>query len=284
MSLDDASNGAPRITVRFWGVRGSIACPGPGTARYGGNTPCVEIRCGEHILILDAGTGIRPLGNMLVQSAFGRNFDILLSHCHTDHIIGLPFFAPLFSRDHVVRIWAGNLQPTCTIESTVRKIMSFPLFPLQIEALQATVEFCDFRAGDQICVRPEVIISTAHLNHPGGATGYRIQYSGCSIAYVTDVEIGDGAVDPALLALAKGVDLLILDTTYTDDELPLHLGWGHSSWQQGIKLANAAKVNRLCLFHHHPEHDDRAMDGIAAAASALRPGTFVASEGLHLEL
>src|SRR3979409_1910389 len=136
MSLDDALNGAPPVTVRFWGVRGSIACPGPGTARYGGNTPCVEIRCGEHFLILDAGTGIRPLGNMLTQSAIGRNFDILLSHCHTDHIIGLPFFAPLFSKDHFVRIWAGNLQPTCTIESTVRKIMSFPLFPLQIEALQ----------------------------------------------------------------------------------------------------------------------------------------------------
>ena len=211
MSLDDALNRAPPITVRFWGVRGSIACPGPGTARYGGNTPCVEIRCGEHVLILDAGTGIRPLGNMLVQSAIGRNFDILLSHCHTDHIIGLPFFAPLFSRNHVVRIWAGNLQPTCTIESTVRKIMSFPLFPLQVEALQATVEFCDFRAGDQISVRPEVIISTALLNHPGGATGYRIQHSGCSIAYVTDVEIGEGAIDPILLALAKGVDLLILD-------------------------------------------------------------------------
>ena len=284
MSLNDASNSAPSISVRFWGVRGSVACPGPGTARYGGNTPCVEIRCGEHILIFDAGTGIRPLGNMLVQSGTSRGFDILLSHCHIDHVVGLPFFAPLFKRHHVVRIWAGNLQPACGVEGTVRKIMSFPLFPLQVEALQATVEFRDFRAGDMISPRPGVNLRTAPLNHPGGATGYRIEYGGRSVAYVTDVEIGNGPIDPQLLALADGVNLLILDTTYTDDELSSHLGWGHSSWQQGIRLANAAVAGRLCLFHHDPEHDDKFMDRIAAATNAARPGTFVASEGLHLEL
>jgi phosphoribosyl 1,2-cyclic phosphodiesterase len=284
MSLDDASNAVPPISVRFWGVRGSIACPGPGTARYGGNTPCVEIRCGEHVLIFDAGTGIRPLGNMLVQSGTSSAFDILLSHCHIDHVVGLPFFAPLFATSQVVRIWAGNLQPTCSIEGTTRKIMSFPLFPLQVEALQARVEFHDFRAGEAIKLRPGLELRTAPLNHPGGATGYRIDYGGRSVAYVTDVEIGNGPLDPALLNLTKEVDLLILDTTYTDEELPSHLGWGHSSWQQGIRLANAAAAGRLCLFHHDPEHDDRTMDEIAAAAGAARPGTFVASEGLHLEL
>lgn len=284
MSFNDALNATPPISVRFWGVRGSIACPGPGTAHYGGNTPCVEVRCSEHIFIFDAGTGIRPLGHMLVQSGISSGFDIFLSHCHIDHIVGLPFFAPLFSKNHLVRIWAGNLQPTCSIENTVRKIMSFPLFPLQIEALQATVEFRDFRAGERLCVRPEVSVRTAPLNHPGGATGYRVEHGGRSVAYITDVEIGDGPIDPGLLALVDGVDLLILDTTYTDEELPSHLGWGHSSWQQGIKLANAAQASRLCLFHHDPEHDDRTMDSIAAAASVSRPGTFVASEGLHLEL
>jgi phosphoribosyl 1,2-cyclic phosphodiesterase len=284
MSLDDALSGTPPISVRFWGVRGSVACPGPGTSRYGGNTPCVEIRCGEHVFIFDAGTGIRPLGNMLVQSGATAGFDILLSHCHVDHIVGLPFFAPLFANNQIVRIWAGNLQPTCSIESTVRKIMSFPLFPLQIEALQATVEFRDFRAGDPIKLRAGVNVHTARLHHPGGATGYRIEHDGRSVAYITDVEIGHGPIDPALLALAKDVDLLILDTTYTDDELPSHVGWGHSSWQQGIRLANMAAVGRLCLFHHDPEHDDRFMDAIATAAAAARPGTFVASEGLHLEL
>ena len=284
MSFNDASDIAPPISVRFWGVRGSVACPGPGTARYGGNTPCVEIRCGEHLFILDAGTGIRPLGNMLVQSGLIHSFDILLSHCHIDHIVGFPFFAPLFAKDHVVRIWAGNLRSPCNIESTVRKVMSFPLFPLQIEALRATVEFRDFRAGEALDLRSGVRVRTASLNHPGGATGYRIEHGGRSVAYVTDVEIGNGSIDQELLRLAQGVDLLILDATYTDDELPSHIGWGHSSWQQGIKLANEAAVGRLCLFHHDPEHDDRFMDAIAKAAVAARPGTLVASEGLHLEL
>jgi phosphoribosyl 1,2-cyclic phosphodiesterase len=150
--------------------------------------------------------------------------------------------------------------------------------------LQATIEFRDFHAGDPIEIGSDVNIRTAPLNHPGGATGYRIDHAGRSVAYVTDLEIGPGVVHPVLLGLVRGVDLLILDTTYTDEELPLHRGWGHSSWQQGIRLAEAAEVGRLCLFHHDPEHDDRVMDRIAAAASAARPGTFVASEGLHLEI
>ena len=137
MALDEASTPASSISVRFWGVRGSIACPGPTTSRYGGNTPCVEIRCGEHTLIFDAGTGIRPLGNALVEAGNSSDFDIFLSHGHIDHVVGLPFFAPLFVKDQVVRVWAGNLQPTGGVEEAVRKLMSFPLFPLQIEALQA---------------------------------------------------------------------------------------------------------------------------------------------------
>ena len=162
--------------------------------------------------------------------------------------------------------------------------MSFPLFPLQIEELPATVEFRDFRAGDTISLRPGVDLRTALLNHPGGATGYRIEHGGRSVAYITDVEIGNGPIDPALLALAKGVGLMVLDTTYTDEELPAHVGWGHSSWQQGIRLANAAGVGRLCLFHHDPDHDDAFMDAVAAAADASRPGTIAASEGLQIEI
>jgi phosphoribosyl 1,2-cyclic phosphodiesterase len=127
-------------------------------------------------------------------------------------------------------------------------------------------------------------LRTAPLKHPGGATGYRFDHNGRSIAYLTDVEIGDGPIDPALLTLTKGAGLIILDTTYTDDEYPSHVGWGHSTWQQGIKLADAAGANQLCLFHHDPEHDDAFMDKIAAAAAAARPGTIVATEGMILNL
>lgn len=266
------------MTVRFWGVRGSIACPGASMARYGGNTPCVEVRCGNQVLIFDAGTGIRPLGNFLRDDASCTSFDVFLSHCHIDHVIGLPFFAPLFVKDNAVRVWAGNLKPDSGVEHAVRKLMSLPLFPIEIEAFKARVEFCDFLAGDTLSPRPGVTLRTARLNHPGGATGYRIDYGDRSIAYLTDIECGDGPFDPAVLALARGAALVILDTTYTDEELPSHVGWGHSSWQQGVRLAEAAGAGQLCLFHHDPEHDDAFMDQIAKEADAARPGTIAASE------
>ena len=285
MASNDASVAASSsLSVRFWGVRGSVACPGPATLRYGGNTPCVEVNCGADTLILDAGTGIRALGAALVQAENTTAFDIFLSHGHIDHVIGLPFFAPLYVKDQTVRVWAGNLQAAGGVKDTVKKLMSFPFFPLEIDALEAKLEFHDFKAGDTVDPRPGITMRTAPLRHPGGATGYRIEYGGRSIAYVTDVEIGDGPIDPALLALTKNTELLILDTTYTHAELPAHAGWGHSSWLQGVRLADAAGAGRLCLFHHDPDHDDAFMDKVKAAAETARPGTLVASEGMRVDL
>ena len=282
MTSSDGPANPASMAVRFWGVRGSIACPGSNTLRYGGNTPCVELICGRDTLIFDAGTGIRQLGTSLVKAANGTDFDIFLSHGHIDHVVGLPFFAPLFVKDQVVRVWGGNLQAAGGVKQAVKKLMSFPFFPLQVDALQARLEFHDFSAGDTINPRPGITLRTAPLNHPGGATGYRVDYNGSSVAYVTDIEIGAGPLDPALVELIRGASLLILDTTYTNDELPSHAGWGHSTWQQGIEVANAANVGTLCLFHHDPEHDDDMMDKIAAKAEALRPGTIVAREGLKV--
>jgi len=252
--------------------------------RYGGNTPCVELICGPHTLIFDAGTGIRQLGNALVKAANTNDFDIFLSHGHIDHVVGLPFFAPLFVKNQVVRVWGGNLQAAGGVKQAVKKLMSFPFFPLQVDALQARLEFHDFSAGDTINPRPDIALRTAPLNHPGGATGYRVDYGDRSVAYITDVEIGAGALDPTLISLVRGVSLLILDTTYANEELPSHVGWGHSSWQQGVALANAAGAEQLCLFHHDPDHDDDLMDKIAAKAEASRPGTIVAREGLKVDI
>src|SRR4029079_7983230 len=280
MAFDEASTSAVSISVRFWGVRGSIPCPGPATLRYGGNTPCVEVRCGPYPLIFDAGTGIRLLGNALIQAADTTDFDIFLSHGHIDHMIGLPFFAPLFAENQTSVLWAASLQPAGGVEEAVRKLMSFPFFPLQIEALHAALEFNDFRAGDVIAPRPGIAVRTRLLNHPGDAVGYRIEYGGKAVAYVTDIELGDGPIDPALLALTRDAALIIIDSTYTDEELRSRVGWGHSTWQQGIRLANAAGAGRLCLFHHDPDHDDAFMDRVKTEAEAARPGTVVASEGL----
>ena len=176
------------------------------------------------------------------------------------------------------------MKPASGVEDAVRRMMSHPLFPIEIDVFKSKVEFRDFRAGDTFNPRPGITMRTAPLNHPGGATGYRIDHAGRSVAYITDTAFGNGPVDQAILSLAKGASLVIIDSTYTDEELPSHIGWGHSSWQQCVRLANAAGAEKLCLFHHDPDHDDTTMDAIAAAAGAARPGTIVASEGLCIEL
>ena len=284
MNSPEAVRAAAKMSVRFWGVRGTFPCPSADVLRYGGNTSCVEIRCGEHVLIFDAGTGIRLLGEALVKDRRATEIDLFLSHYHIDHIMGLPFFAPLHVREYTVRVWGSHNHPAAGVEHVLRKLMSEPLFPVPIGDLAARLEFRDFHASDTLSPRQGITIRTAPLSHPGSATGYRIDYSGRSVAYLTDTEFPDGVIDPGVVALAQDADLLILDCSFTDDELPMHVGWGHSSWQQGIKMANAANVKRLCLFHHDPSHNDVFMDGIAKAAEAARAGTMVAREGWYIDL
>lgn len=271
------------MSVRFWGVRGSIPCPGPNTVRYGGNTSCVEVRCGDHRLVFDAGSGLRMLGLELADEA-PIDIDLFLSHCHIDHLIGLPFFVPAFVTGNRLRLWAGNLKAAGGVQEAVRKLMSYPLFPIEIEAAQGKIEFNDFTPGEILTPRPGIKIMTAALNHPGGATGYRVEFGGRAMAYITDTELSADEIDPALLELARDASIVVIDTTYTDEELPEHVGWGHSSWQQAVRLANEAGVGKLYLFHHDPEHDDDEMDRIAAAAAKARPGTVVAKEGLSIEI
>lgn len=271
------------FSVRFWGVRGSIACPGPGTVRYGGNTPCVEVRCGNNLIIFDGGTGAHPLGNALLKSGVRLDADIFLSHCHLDHIAGLPFFTPFFVPDNRFRLWAGNLLPTHNIEGVMRMMMNPPLFPIPVETFRASIEYRDFRAGEVLHPRANVTLRTASLDHPDGATGYRLEYAGRVLAYLTDTE-SRGAAPPELVQLARGADLMIFDCTYTESEIATKKGWGHSTWQQGMALADAAGAKTFCLFHHDPGHDDAFMAAVGAEAEAARPGTIVATEGATIVL
>jgi phosphoribosyl 1,2-cyclic phosphodiesterase len=273
-----------KISVKFWGARGSIPCPGLATLRYGGNTACVEIRCGGRLLIFDGGTGIRELGDALMKSGEPIDADIFLSHCHIDHIGGFPFFAPFFSEKHRFRLWAGNLMPPLGVKDALGKLMSPPIFPINVDAFQAGIDYRDFRAGDTLRPFEGATLRTAPLHHPDGATGYTLDYDGRSIAYLTDNEEPERDFDPRLVALARGADLAIYDCTFTDDEIASKRGWGHSTWRGGLRLADAAKVKTLCLFHHAPEHDDTIMDRILAAARAARPGTIAAIEGAVIEL
>lgn len=270
------------VSIRFWGVRGSIACPGPDTVRYGGNTSCVEIRCGDRLLIMDGGTGLRELGNALFAEGEAIDVDLFYSHTHFDHICGLPFFAPCYARGNRIRLWAGHLLPDNQLETVLYGMMMAPLFPVPITLLDPQVSFTDFRCGVTLDPHPGIRLRTGPLNHPNGATGYRIEHAGKSVAYITDTEHRPGALDQQILALVDRADIMIYDSTYTDAEYPAHANWGHSTWQEGVRLAEAAGVGTLVVFHHDPGHDDAFMDGIAEAAEACRPGTVVAREGMVL--
>ena len=269
----------PDISVRFWGVRGSVPCPGPATVRYGGNTACVEVRCGDRLLVFDAGTGLRALGSSLGRR--GVDADVFLSHYHIDHIAGLPFFAPCYHAESRIGLWAGNLllRPVAQVARTV---MSDPLFPNGSTVFKANIDFRDFRTGEAIRPHPGITLRTAPLNHPGGATGYRLEYAKRSIAYITDTEHRPGVLDEKIVALAKGVDLLIYDGNYTDEEFPERIGWGHSTWQEGLRIREAAGAKRLAIFHHDPDHDDDFMNRLETEARSVWKGALVAREQMIL--
>lgn len=266
------------MKVRFWGTRGGTPVPGPSTLRYGGNTSCVEVSCGPHRIILDAGTGLRNLGDSCPPGPFEA--DLLFSHFHLDHLLGLCFFRPLYRSDTVLRLHAG-IAPD-EVRAILHTLLRPPLMPALLETVVARIDVHGFRPEEDFAPHAGITVRTARLNHPGGSVGYRIEWAGRSLAYVTDTEHEPSRRDPAVLRLVRNADLLIYDSSYTDAELPDHVGWGHSTWQEAIRIADAAGVGRLVLFHHDPRRDDDALDLIAGDASRQRAGTVTATEGMTL--
>ncbi len=271
--------------LKFWGVRGSIACPTANHIAYGGNTSCIEIEAGEERIICDAGTGIRNLGHELLRQEV-RGATILMSHTHWDHINGFPFFSPAYRKDCSFHIMAGHLSDMGGIRNILAGQMANPTFPVPLETMQAQMTFEDFRAGDSFTLgqSKQVKVRTAALNHPNGATGYRVEYAGKSICYVTDTEHVIGKPDKNVLGLIEGADLVIYDSTYTDKEYPDHVGWGHSTWQEGIRLSRAANVKSLAIFHHDPDHEDLFMEEIERRARAIWRDAFAAREFMRINL
>jgi phosphoribosyl 1,2-cyclic phosphodiesterase len=269
------------LTLRFWGTRGSIPSPGLATARYGGNTPCVELRTADGwLVILDAGTGIRELGRTLMAGANGDGVegDIFLTHAHWDHIQGIPFFAPLFHRGNHFTIWGSRSLQT-SIDRVVRDQMSPVVFPVTFEELQARIDFQELEEERRAGCGYEV--AAMGVRHPGGALGYRFtERSGNGkeggLVYVSDNELNKAARydTPAewrqkFVEFVRGAAVLIHDTMYRGDEYSNFVGWGHSTYEDAVELAIEASVKRLVLFHHHPERTDDEVDRCVASCRAM---------------
>ncbi len=269
-----------RLSVTFWGVRGSIPVPGPATLRYGGETTALEIHAGPHMVLIDCGSGARPLGLALAARGV-TSVDLLFTHTHLDHVCGLPFFCPAYDPAVSVNLWAGHIPAGGSLEEIIARLMSPPIFPVPTTALRAT-RFHGFRAGETIEVREGLKVRTVALNHPGDATGYRIDWHGSSLAVITDHEHGDAVKDEAVAAFVEGCDVMVYDAMYSEAEYQRHVGWGHSTPERALALAEAAGVKMPVLFHHEPKRDDAALDAIRRDVKAGFPEAEVAREGMTI--
>ena len=272
------------VKVKFWGVRGSIACPSADYVVYGGNTSCIEVSDGDTDIILDAGTGIRGLGQDYMRRNVGFGI-LLLTHTHWDHINGFPFFAPVYVPGWRFRVLAGHLADCGGIKSVLASQMAQPTFPVPLAALQAEMTYRDFRAGEELVgLSPGLVVKTMPLNHPNGATGYRLELGGKVVCYVTDTEHIPGKPDQNILALIAGADVVIYDSTYTDEEFPSKVGWGHSTWQEGVRLCREAGAKQMAIFHHNPDHVDSEMAAIEAEAKAVWANSVVSRDNMVIVL
>jgi len=266
------------LQVRTWGTRGSLPVSGPQFSEFGGSTTCIELRCGSEVLLFDAGSGILPAGRALKAEGVGATH-LFFTHCHHDHIIGFPYFGPLFDPACTVDIWSGHLAGQMTTHDMLYRFMGPPFFPVAPDVCAARVRCHDFAAGDVLAPAPGITLRTGRLTHPGGAVGYRVDWKGRAVAIITDTEHQPGEMDADVLALIEGVDLFIYDACYTEAEMTMFRGFGHSSWTQAVLLARTAGARRVAMAHHAPWRTDADLLAMEAQAQAAFPTAFFARDG-----
>jgi phosphoribosyl 1,2-cyclic phosphodiesterase len=260
------------MIVKFFGVRGSIPVCNPEFQDFGGNTTCVQLRIKEtnNIAVFDAGTGIRDLGKEFLESGHKQEeLFIAFSHFHWDHIQGFPFFDPAFNKKQKINILAmGSGREINCLEEIFKVQMQKEYFPVPLANMGAEFNF--------------IVIANRH-NHPGGAFGYRIEREGKVFVFCTDVEHGD-EIDQGVVRLAEGADLLIHEAQYTSEELKGKKGWGHSSYEQAIQVAEMAGVKQLAITHHDPDHDDEFLTKMEKKCQQRFKDCFLAREKMEIEL
>ncbi|MEM1315512.1 MAG: MBL fold metallo-hydrolase [Pseudomonadota bacterium] len=280
---------APAVRLTVWGAGGSAPTGDPSRTRWGGDTVCFELRLGGAAatpLIIDMGSGARQLGRALWKEAeaAGRSAaaEVLLSHFHLDHVIGLPFFAPFYDPEAHVTVHAGTVGTPAELERTVSELCSAPFFPIRPLDMGAARFRC-FVAGQSLEVAG-FEVTPFETFHPGGCCGFRIATPHGVVCIVGDHEHGDARIDAIVREMVEGADLMIFDATYDDETYDAHAGWGHSTWQKGVALAEAAGVGQVLMHHHQPEHDDDALDARDARIRAAAPDASLARQGQVLML
>lgn len=271
------------MRVTFWGVRGTSPATGAAFARYGGDTMCVEVECGATRVVLDAGSGLRALGAQLCMQDKSTLTHIVLSHLHLDHIIGLPSFAPLWREDSGVIVHAPA---ECLIvgNDALVSVLNPPLFPIEAGELPAAIGIQEFTLDGTFSPASGIVVRTLPLSHQGPCAAIVLEWQARKLCYVTDHEHGDPDADDRLALAVEGADLLIYDATFTDAELAGRRGWGHSTWEEGVRLKRRAGVRLLALAHHDPDRSDIALDALAERAAALDSNVFFARQGLSIGL
>jgi phosphoribosyl 1,2-cyclic phosphodiesterase len=271
------------MRIKFWGVRGSTPTPERRNSRYGGNTPCVEIRLANGTLIvLDCGTGLRSLGKGLLREFGERPIHgyIFLTHFHWDHIQGIPFFAPFYKAGNIFLFHSIKREGT-DLQAAIEDQMANPYFPVDMRTMASTRHF--YNLDQQPINIGGATIRSAPLNHPQGCVAYRVDAEGSSVVLATDTEPGSPYHDRVLREFARGAHYLIYDAQFTPEQLANEkTGWGHSSWLEGTRIARDCSVRKLILFHHDPDSNDAYVDGLVEKANQELPGTVGAAEGMEI--
>ncbi|USO01154.1 MAG: MBL fold metallo-hydrolase [Alphaproteobacteria bacterium] len=272
------------MKISFWGTRGSLPCPGARYTKYGGNTSCISITTSNGELVIDAGTGLRNYGNARQGKAtqnLPNVYHIALSHFHYDHIIGIPFFKPLWDPNAIIHFYSGTCAGREDLERVLRLLFREPFLPMCYDDIPATLILHTLTETQSIEIFSGVCLRVFPLNHPGGACGYSVSEQGKSVAYVSDHEHSQQG-EKNLTPFLHGHDLMIFDAFFCNETY--RAGWGHSTWEQGVSLAKSLNIPQVALFHHHIECDDGALDILQNQISQVFSGAFFAREGTTVTL
>jgi phosphoribosyl 1,2-cyclic phosphodiesterase len=271
-----------KMTVTFWGVRGSYPQCKPNFDNVGGHTSCVGVEVDDQFIFLDAGTGMINAGEELIKRGI-KKATLLISHAHADHISGLAFFKPLHSHDFELTIIAGGMLSQPGVEKSIESILSTavspPYFPIPWYAISCKRSYLDVPMGSQFMLG-HLKVSTIALDHPGGSAGYRLEIDGKSICYISDTGHKSGIINHDLVEFIQSTNMMIYDATFTEEEFAARPHWGHSTWNQAVALSKAAAIEELALYHHDPEHDDAFMASLESQARAQFSRSFVARQGM----